>query len=80
MRGEDVLSEDAIQSRVEPVRQRRLLEIADAVDLHGDPIAAFDHVLRDLRVRGVGVVEQGRSEERCELDGKEYDSQKDPRG
>ena len=80
MCGEDVLSEDAIQSSVEPVRKRRLLEISDSVDFHGDPIAAFGHVLGDLRVGGVGVVEQWRREERGELNGKEYDSQKDPRG
>ena len=80
VRGEGVLAEDAVQSGVEPIGQRRLLKIADAVDFHGDPVAAFGHVLRDLRVGGVDVVEQRRSEERSELDGKEYDSQKDPRG
>ena len=80
MCGEDVLSEDAIESGVEPVRERRFLKISDSVDLHGDPIAAFGHVLRDLRMGGICVVEQGRREERSELDGEEYDSQKHPRG
>ena len=47
-----------------PVQQRRLLQIADAVGVERDPVVAQEHLARDLGVDGVGVVEQGRGEER----------------
>ena len=47
-------------------------------ELHGDPVAAFDHVLGHLGMRSVDVVEQRRGEERGKLDGQENQPQKRP--
>jgi len=60
MRGEDVLAEDAVVDGGQPVGQRRLLKVTDAVDVEGDPVSAGDDVLRGLGMRCVGVVEQRR--------------------
>ena len=43
----------------QPVGQRRLFEVADAVDVEGDPVAGVEHVAGGVGVGGVGVVEQG---------------------
>ena len=40
--------------------QRGLFEIANAILIHHDPVAALQHLAGDQRVRGVGVVEQRR--------------------
>ncbi len=55
---ENILPEYLVTRRVEPIGQRRFLEVADPIELHGDPVTALVHVLRYLRVRGVDVVEQ----------------------
>ena len=46
-----------------PVEERGLFEVADAVGVEGDPVVAEEHLAGDLGVDGVGVVEEGRSEE-----------------
>jgi len=56
--GEDVVSEDVVVDGREPVRQRRLFKIADAVDAEGDPVSADGHVLGRVGMCGVGVVEK----------------------
>ena len=61
MGGEDVVAEEVIVDGDEPVGQRRLFEITDAVDVQRDPVAADGHVLGGIGVRGVGVVEQWRA-------------------
>ncbi len=68
MGGEGVEAEDAEAEGDEPVGQRRLLEVADAVDVEGDPVAGEGDVAGGVGVGGVGVVEQGRGEERGEED------------
>ena len=79
MSGKNILAEDGVKRGVEPVGKRRLFEVADAVDLHGDPIAAFVHVLRDLGVGSIYVVEQGRGEKRGDLDTQKNGHEKRPR-
>ncbi len=78
--GEHVLAEDPVGDGIEPVGQRRLFEVADAIELHGYPVAAFVHVLGDLGMRGIDVVEQRRSKERSELHGQKNGSQECPDG
>lgn len=69
MGAEGVEAEEAIADGDEPVGERRFFEIADAVDVEGDPIAGEGHVTGGAGVRGVGVIEQRRGEEGGEEDG-----------
>ena len=57
VRGKGVLAENPVHAGDGPVRQRRLLNVADAVDLRRNQVAALGHVLRGLRVRRVHVVQ-----------------------
>ncbi len=68
MGGEGVEAEDAEADGDDPVGQRSFFEIADAVDAQGDPVAGESHLAGGVGVGGVGVVEQGRGEERGEED------------
>ncbi len=43
-----------------PVMERGFFEIANAVLIHHDPVAALQHLAGNQRVRGVGIVEQRR--------------------
>lgn len=52
----------------EPVGKRRLFQVADAVDVEGDPVSSGEHGLGGLGVRGVGVVEERRSESRGDVE------------
>ena len=79
MRGEDVVAEEPVIDGHDPVGKRRLFEIADAVDIERDPVAAECNVFGDLRVGGVGVVEQGWSKQRRHIDGQEDGGQQNPR-
>ena len=56
--GKGVLAEDLVGAGDDPVGQRRLLDVADAVDLRGDQVAGFSHVLRGLGMGGIHVVQQ----------------------
>ncbi len=47
-----------------PVEQRRFFEVADAVRVERDPVAADEHLAGDLGVDRVGVVEQRRRQQR----------------
>jgi hypothetical protein len=69
MSRESVFAEDAIEGGVNPVRQGRLFQVANAVDLQRHPVAALGDVLCGLCVIGVGVVEQRRGEQRRKLNG-----------
>src|SRR5262249_14872499 len=53
-------AENLVCRRHRPIHQRRLLQIANAVNVQRHPIAALDHLARGLSVRGVGVVLQRR--------------------
>ncbi len=68
MGGEGVEAEDAEAEGVEPVGEGGFFEIADAVDVEGDEVSGEGHVAGGVGVGGVGVVEQGRGEERGEED------------
>jgi len=78
--GEGVFTEDLKADGHDPVGQGRLLDVADAVDLAGDPVAAVDDVLGGLGVGGVDVVEQGRGEERADLHSQEDGGKEQPGG
>src|SRR5579871_3071072 len=80
MGSESVLAENPVSNCIEPVGQGRLLEVANAIELHGDPVAALEHVLGHLRVRSVYIVKQRWSKERGELDGKKGRQQQSPDG
>ena len=47
----------------DPIGERGFFEVADAVGVEGDPVVTEEHLAGDLGVDGVGVVEQGRSDE-----------------
>lgn len=63
VRGKGVEAEDAEGDGVEPIRQGSFFEVADAVDVEGDPVAGEGHGAGGVGVGAVGVVEQGRGEE-----------------
>ena len=65
--GKRILAKDAVEAGLKPIGQWRLLKIANAVHLQRDPVAALRHVLRGLRVGGVGVVQQRRRKQRSKL-------------
>ena len=46
-----------------PVEERGFFEVADAVGVEGDPVVAEEHLAGDFGVDGVGVVEEGWSDE-----------------
>ncbi len=64
----------------DPVGQRRLFEIADAVDVQRHPVAGLEHGLRGLGVGGVGVVQQRWSPQRGEEDGQPESEDGEQRG
>ena len=76
--GEDVVAEDAVVEGDDPVGERGFFEIADAVDVEGDPISSLGDVFGDLGVGGVSVVEERRREERGDVDGDEDRDEKHP--
>jgi hypothetical protein len=78
MSGEHVVAEEVIVDGDDPVGQRRLFEIADAVDVHRDPVVAGGDVLGGLSVSGVGVVEKRGREKRGEINGNEKQKQQGP--
>ena len=67
VRGKGVLAKNPVHAGHEPIRQRRLLNVADAVDLRRNQVAALGHVLRGLRVRRVHVVQQRRRKQRRKI-------------
>ena len=75
MGGEYIESEDAIIGRSQPIRKRRLFQVTDAIHFQGDPVAAAGHILGGSRVGSVGVIQQGRSEERRHMDRGEHQQQ-----
>ncbi len=60
-------AEDLIAAGHQPVGQQRLLDIADAIDLAGHPIAGLRHGLRGLGVGCVHVIHQRRGEQGSKL-------------
>ncbi len=79
MGGERVFAEELEGDGDEPEGEGRLFDVADAVGLGGDPVAAVDDVLGGLGVRGVDVVHEGRREEGGEVDGEEEGEKDQPR-
>ena len=75
MGGKDVVAEQMVIGSGQPIRQRRLLQVADAIHLERDPVAALCHMLRGGGVGGVGVVEQRRREQGGEMHGNEDQQQ-----
>ncbi len=68
MGGEAVEAEETEAEGDEPVGERGLFEVTDAVDAEGDEVAGECHVTGGAGVSGVGVVEQWWSEEGGEVD------------
>jgi hypothetical protein len=64
--GEGVDAECAEAEGDDPVREWGFLEVAHVVDAQGDPVAGEGHLAGGVGVGAVGVVEDGRSEERGE--------------
>src|ERR1700733_5685833 len=80
MGGEGVETEDAEAESDEQVGEGRFFEVADAIDTEGDEVAGEGHVAGGAGVRGVGVVEQWRGEERGEEDDEQQTAEDDERG
>ena len=68
MRGKDVVSEEVIIGGGQPIGQRRLFQVTDAVHLQCDPVAAERHMLGGDGVSGIRVIQQRRREERGHMD------------
>jgi hypothetical protein len=64
--GEGVDAEEAETDGDDPVGEGGFFEIADVVDAQGDPVAGQRHLACGVGVSAVGVVEDGRGEERGE--------------
>src|ERR1700722_15091776 len=47
----------------QPIRQRRLLEVTDAIHFQRNPVTAPGHILGGTRMGGVGVVQKGGRKE-----------------
>src|SRR5579871_5872139 len=62
--GPGVDTDQLLSDRGRPVLQRRLLEIEDAVEARRDPIAADQHLARDLPVTPLVRIEQRRHAQR----------------
>ena len=60
-----------------PVRERGLVEEADAVDVRGDEVMTGEHLASDFEVDGVDVVEQAGGEESADV---EHQPEKDDEG
>ena len=78
MGGKGVLSEDLVTCCNDPKGQRGFFDVADAVDLWGDEVAGFGHVLRDLGVAGVGIVEERGRKERGKVHSHKNGRQEQP--
>lgn len=78
MRGKDVLAEDAVIDGGQPIGERRLLKIADAVDIESDPVSAGDDVLGSLRVSGIGIIEQRGRKQRYKMNGEKNQCKQRP--
>ena len=78
MSGKGILAEDQVGTGHDPVGKRRLFDIADAVDLGRDPVAALGKVLRGLGMGGVYVVHQRRRKQRGKLHGGKEGREKQP--
>jgi len=48
--GEGGLPEEELRPGIDPVAERRLLEVAEPVEVRSDPVARGDHLPRDLRI------------------------------
>ena len=64
--GEGVDAEETEAGGDDPVGERGFFEIAHIVDAQGDPVAGESHMTGGVGVGAVGVVEDGRGEERGE--------------
>jgi hypothetical protein len=64
--GEGVNAECAQAGGDDPVGERGFFQIAHVVDAQGDPVAGESHLTGGVGVCSVGVVEDGRGEERGE--------------
>ena len=62
MGSKDVVAKEPVIDRHQPVGQRRLLQIANAIDLEGDPVAGERHMLGCAGMVGIGVIQQRRGE------------------
>ncbi len=51
-------AEDLKRTGDQPVDERRLLEVGDAVEAGGDPVAGGEHVARDLSLHRIHIVHQ----------------------
>ena len=81
MRGEGVLhARDFVDRGHDPVGQRRLLNVADAVDVRRNPVAGIGNVLSGLGVRGVHVVEQRRGPKRSKINRSKKRGKQQPDG
>ena len=78
MGGKDVISEEVVIGSGQPIRQRRLFQIADAIYFQRDPVAALRHVLGGGGVGGIGVIQQRRRKKRGHMDGCEDQQQQRP--
>jgi len=78
MGGKGIFAKDQVRSSHDPVGQRRLFDIADAVDFSRDPIAALGKVLRGLGVGGVHIVHQRRRKQGGKLHSDKDGCEKQP--
>ena len=78
MGGEYVESEEAVVGGSQPIWQRRLFQVANAIHFQRDPVAGARHRLRGGRMVGIGVIQQRGRKERRYMDGGENQQQQRP--
>ena len=78
MGGKDIVTEEMVVNRNQPVGQGWFFQVADAIHLQSHPVAAVRHVLGGGSMVGIGIVEQGWGEERRHMHRGKDQQQKGP--
>ena len=78
MGGEYVESEEVVIGGGQPIGQRRLFQVADAIHLQGDPVAAARHLTGRRGMGGIRVIQQGGRKERRHVHRGENQQQQRP--
>ena len=71
-----VHAEHRVAEHDEPVEQRRLVEVRLALEVRHDPVAASEHLARDLRVAALVRLEQVERQRRVKEQGGKNDEEK----
>ena len=78
MGGEYIESEEVVIGGGQPIGQRRLFQVTDAVHFQRNPVTAAGHILGSSRVGSICIIQQRRREERRHMHRGENQQQQRP--